>query len=303
MATRLPYYTSEGDIYSQLMAQFAQEQQPYYSAAPFGFGVLGGYDPGLYARTSPTRDYYSGLLGGGYGADSMGVNNTASGLVDANSLTGGLLAALIGQENQAAVDNVGSMLADQATIDGINAALDIGFSGQAGIADAAAAGMAAADGVGASGIGDGSVGSIGDGIGASAAADAVGVAGGDGGGGGGGGGKIICTKLHELGKMPREIYEADQAFGEILVRMHPETYYGYACWAQTVVRWMSRDDIIGKSVVAIAHSLATPWSIAMAEQMGVNVKSNWFGRFLMKRGLQLCSIIGKVKKDRSVQYV
>jgi hypothetical protein len=191
VATRLPYYSGEGDIYSQLMAQFAQEQ-PYYSAAPFGFGVLGGYDPGLYARTSPARDYYSGLLGGGYGADSLGANNTASGLVDANSLTGGLLAALIGQQEAAPVTDISTMspAAIAEAIANMDAALglSIGFGG-----DPSAAGMAAADGVGASGIGEGIGGvSMGEGIGAGGPGSAGGGdnPGGDGGGVGGDGGGV-----------------------------------------------------------------------------------------------------------------
>jgi len=123
------------------------------------------------------------------------------------------------------------------------------------------------------------------------------------GGGGGGGAKIICTKLHELGKMPTEIYEADQAFGALLVEENPETYYGYVRWAQHVVRWMSRDDLFGKFVVFAAYTIATPWSIAMAEEMGLKVKSNCFGRFLLKRGLQFCQMIGKNQDQRSIQNV
>jgi hypothetical protein len=122
-------------------------------------------------------------------------------------------------------------------------------------------------------------------------------------GGGGGGGKIICTKLYHLGKMPKEIFEADQAFGEILVRMQPDTYAGYVVWAKHVVRWMSREDFIGKTVVAITNAIATPWSIAMAEEMGVNVKSSWFGRFLLKRGLQFCAFVGGMTKKEGLQNV
>lgn len=120
--------------------------------------------------------------------------------------------------------------------------------------------------------------------------------------GGGGGGKIICTKLHELGKMPYHIFKADQDFGAKLVKESPETYDGYVVWARHVVRWMSRDDLIGKGVVAITNAIATPWSVAMAEQMGVDVKSGWFGRFLLKRGLQVCQMIGKMNQ-RSLQNV
>jgi hypothetical protein len=122
-------------------------------------------------------------------------------------------------------------------------------------------------------------------------------------GGPGGSSKIICTKLHELGKMPTEIYEADQAFGAKLVQNDPQAYYGYACWAQHVVRWMSREDLFGKFVVFAAYHIATPWSKAMAQEMGVDVKSGWFGRFLMKHGLKVCRAIGEMKQDRSMQNV
>lgn len=126
---------------------------------------------------------------------------------------------------------------------------------------------------------------------------------GDGGGGGGGGGKIICTKLHELGKMPTEIYEADQAYGAMLLLGDPHAYYGYARWARHVVRWMSRDDLFGKFVVFAAYYIATPWSKAMAQEMGVDVKAGWFGRQLMKQGLKVCRAIGKMNEDRSIQNV
>ena len=103
--------------------------------------------------------------------------------------------------------------------------------------------------------------------------------------------------------MPTEIYEADQAFGAMLVAQEPQTYHGYACWAQHVVRWMGRDDLFGKFVVAAAYSIATPWSRAMAQEMGVNVKAGWFGRLLLKQGLKVCRFIGNMKQDRSVKNV
>lgn len=110
----------------------------------------------------------------------------------------------------------------------------------------------------------------------------------DGGGGGGGGSKIICTKLHELGMMSKEIYEADQAFGKQLVAADPAAYYGYVRWAQHVVALMGRKDVIGKTAVFCAYHIATPWSVAMAEQMGMPVKSSIFGRFLLNYGIKLC---------------
>lgn len=116
----------------------------------------------------------------------------------------------------------------------------------------------------------------------------------DGGGGGGGGGKIICTKLHELGMMPTAIYEADQAFGKKLVATAPATYAGYVRWARHIVALMERTDWVGKLATFCSYHIATPWSVAMAAEMGLPVKSTYFGRFLMKRGLQFCALVGKL---------
>ena len=200
----------------------------------------------------------------------------------------GLSDAAIGAASQAAAT---------AAINGSSpseaAAIGAAAAGPAGMASEGHS-ISAADAVSNAAIADAV--SLGDAVG-------IGVSTGDSASGGGGGGKIICTKLHELGKMPTEIYEADQAFGAMLVSESPETYQGYACWAQHVVRWMGRDDLFGKFVVFAAYHIATPWSKAMAQEMGVKVESGWFGRFLMKQGLKVCRAIGKMNKDRSVQNV
>lgn len=380
MATRIPYTASDDDIYSQLMAQFAQAQ-PYYSAAPVDYasGLLGGYDASMYAPTAATTaapaaaptyrlpSGYSGEPGPsdpnpgdnwsqltpleqaqfysmnptlaaitqfgqnafGYTTPGMIQNALVPGFVQeqkdiasgallnnymqqydyfgnlltpnaaqtpavpqnmgGTGITGGLL-DFSGQQAPAPVTDLSTLsneIAAQQMAAEINASLANAAAGpsQADI-DASSAGTAAAA--------------------AQAAAEANTAYGGDAGGGGGdggGGSKIICTKLYHLGKMPQEIFEADQAFGEILVRMQPQTYAGYVVWAKHVVRWMSRDDFIGKAVVAITNAIATPWSVAMAEEMGVNVKSSWFGRFLMKRGLQFCSFVGGMTKKEGLQNV
>ena len=175
----------------------------------------------------------------------------------------------------AAADAANAAAADAADADGGG----IGTASSAASADAAA-GVAAADGVGMDGMGVGSVGADG--------------------GGGGGGAKIICTKLHELGMMPTSIYEADQAFGKKLVNESPETYYGYVRWAKHIVDLMSRNDLLGKTAVFCAYHIATPWSLAMAEEMGQPVKASWFGKFLMKRGLQFCKLVGSGNKQTAI---
>ncbi len=234
-------------------------------------------------------------------SDTMGVN--APDGITATAGPSGTGGAAASAASAAAAAASAAGLSDAAIGAASQAAANAAISG-ASPSEAAAIGAAAAGqaGMASEGISGDSAAAIADASSAGTAADAPSAIGGDG-GGGPGGGKIICTKLHELGKMPTEIYEADQAFGAMLVNESPETYQGYACWAQHVVRWMGRDDLFGKFVVFAAYHIATPWSKAMAQEMGVKVESGWFGRFLMKQGLKVCRAIAKMNQDRSVQNV
>jgi len=130
--------------------------------------------------------------------------------------------------------------------------------------------------------------------------------GGSGGGGGGGGGKIICSKLHELGLMSRDIYLADQAFGAELLRTRPDIYNGYRAWAEIVVDWMSgqgpkmmpwmTDEEFGKSAqrwsTSWAQDIATPWAEHMAYKMGAVEKDNVTGRMITLVGIPICKLVG-----------
>lgn len=185
----------------------------------------------------------------------------------------------------AAADAANAAAADAADAEGSG----VGTAASAAAADAAAA-AAASDAAAAAGAD--AADADGGGVGTAASADSS--------GGGGGGAKIICTKLYELGLMPKNIYDADQAFGKKLVNDSPETYYGYVRWAKNIVDLMSRNDLLGKTAIFCAYHIATPWSLAMAEEMGQPVKSSWFGKFLMKRGLQFCKLVGSGNKQTAV---
>lgn len=239
-------------------------------------------------------------------ASQMGLTNSpensaalASAIDSLSSTIGGTPAATTGVTGtgaaaaQAAQETMSFALAQgltvaqaaQAAQDAANAVVAANGSVAANPSDFGAesssnAGLAAADGVGMDGMGVGNIGADG--------------------GGGGGGAKIICTKLHELGMMPTSIYEADQAFGKKLVNESPETYYGYVRWAKHIVDLMSRNDLLGKTAVFCAYHIATPWSLAMAEEMGQPVKASWFGKFLMKRGLQFCKLVGSGNKQTAI---
>ena len=131
------------------------------------------------------------------------------------------------------------------------------------------------------------------------------------GGGGGGGCSIICTKLHELGYLSDEIYQADEMFGHWLRQTDPNAYYGYLKWARVVVDWMSNEgpqcmfwikDRAERNAqqkamaVRWARRIATPWAEHMAYKMGVLKEDNRAGRYIMTIGIAVSRLIGKFVK-------
>ncbi len=113
--------------------------------------------------------------------------------------------------------------------------------------------------------------------------------GGPGSGGSTGQYKIICHKLHELGLMDDDIFEADQVFGYILKQTKPTIYHGYVAWAKYIVRGMNN-----KYFAKVVNVFAKPWSEHMAYIMGYSEKDNLIGNMLMKVGTPICFIVGKI---------
>jgi hypothetical protein len=281
--------------------------------SPTGVGI-GAF--GLSLASGLPLGLVSNLIGKENIANAINAQSYASAVAQNNAM----VAAQMGLSNTP--ENAAAIAAAIDSLSGAPVGQTSATSGPTGTGgSAAAAGAAAAAAAAAAGHSDAAVGAaaqaaadaaIGGGNAAAAGAQAAADADGDGiggagtgfndassaagGGGAGGGGKIICTKLHALGLMPTNIYEADQAFGKKLVNQSPETYDGYVRWAKHVVDLMGRDDLLGKTAVFCAYHIATPWSLAMAEEMGQPVKASWFGKFLMKRGLQLCKFIGPSNK-------
>jgi hypothetical protein len=125
-------------------------------------------------------------------------------------------------------------------------------------------------------------------------------------------GKIICTKLYELGYLPKHIFEADQKFGEWLRQNDPYAYYGYIKWASAVVDTMDGKGnnyffwILNKEkrqqkqkevIISWARKIATPWAYHMAYKMGVVNEDNRAGKYIMKFGLSVSRFIGKISKS------
>jgi len=118
--------------------------------------------------------------------------------------------------------------------------------------------------------------------------------------------KIICTKLYEIGMLPKDVFEADQAFGDLLKVKHPDVYNGYIAWAQIVVDWMSgkgpkmmpwmSDEEFSKAAqkwsTSWAETIATPWADYMAYKMGLKQTINKTGFVLMMVGIPISKAVG-----------
>lgn len=123
--------------------------------------------------------------------------------------------------------------------------------------------------------------------------------------------KIICTKLYEIGLMPRNIFVADQMFGEELRKVEPEIYEGYVRWASVIVSGMEgtapdfmlwvnkadRKEVEKKATIKWAQKVAKPWSEHMAYLMGVVPQDNNVGRLIMKMGKPLSRLAAKLPKN------
>jgi|LakMenEpi03Aug12_release.lakeMendotaPanAssembly.Ray.scaffolds.fasta_scaffold98376_2 hypothetical protein len=118
--------------------------------------------------------------------------------------------------------------------------------------------------------------------------------------------KIICTKLFDLGLMKKNIFVADQAFGEQLKKTHPDIYNGYRAWAEIVVDWMdgkgpkmmpwmSDEDFsvaAKKWSITWAYDIATPWAEEMAYMMGEKETGSLTGKMMFAFGTPICKVIG-----------
>ena len=107
--------------------------------------------------------------------------------------------------------------------------------------------------------------------------------------------KIICTKLYELGMMPRDVFIADQLFGAQMQKDDPEVHAGYIRWATLIVEGMEgkakdfmfwvpkseRKEAEKRATIKWAHKVATPWSEHMAYLMGHRDEDNNVGRIIM----------------------
>ena len=120
-------------------------------------------------------------------------------------------------------------------------------------------------------------------------------------GGGGGGPTVICTALHNLGRLDSNIYALDKAYGLALEKTNPELLQGYRKLATPLADYIQEDTLGAK----VARELVTPFAKAWAKEMAHTLrpeeyKGSFLGKAIMFVGYPVCSFVGK--KLKGVEY-
>jgi len=110
------------------------------------------------------------------------------------------------------------------------------------------------------------------------------------GGGGGGGQKIICDLLYHQGFLPKEIWEADEKFGRLMLKTNREGLFGYLTWAKPVVNFLTKYPQYSKYFYLITK----PWSEHMAYMMGVLPEDNKLGKVIHYVGNKFSIMVYKL---------
>jgi hypothetical protein len=102
-----------------------------------------------------------------------------------------------------------------------------------------------------------------------------------------GGMSVVCTKIHSLGFMEDDVYEADERYGKILRQYNPEFMAWYTINAQPVVAAMHYNTLSSRLFTeALWYLLVNPWSQQMAFESSNIGKGSLFGKFLMWTGFK-----------------
>jgi hypothetical protein len=108
--------------------------------------------------------------------------------------------------------------------------------------------------------------------------------------GGGFQSKIICDLLYHQGYLPKEIWEADEKFGRLMLKTNKEGLFGYLTWAKPVVNFLTKYPQYSKYFYLITK----PWSEHMAYMMGVLPEDNKLGKVIHYIGNKFSIMVYKL---------
>jgi hypothetical protein len=105
----------------------------------------------------------------------------------------------------------------------------------------------------------------------------------------GSGPKIICNLLYKQGYLSREIWEADEKFGRLMMKTNKEGLLGYLIWAKPTVNFLNKNPKYSRYV----YVLTKPWHEHMAFMMGVLPQDNKLGKAIHYVGNKFSIMIYK----------
>ncbi len=115
----------------------------------------------------------------------------------------------------------------------------------------------------------------------------------DGGAGDGGdGGSVICTSLHELGRLETSTWHAAEAFGLRLVRTDPAVIRGYHRWGRPFARVIRKHPLAAR----IAKFIFAPAFAEMAHRQGKAERGSFVGKIIVNTGTRLSRYLGRKSK-------
>ena len=106
--------------------------------------------------------------------------------------------------------------------------------------------------------------------------------------------KIICDLLYHQGYLPKEIWEADEMFGRLMLKTNKKGMFGYLTWAKPVVNFLSKNPQYSKYFYLITK----PWSEHMAYQMGVLPEDNKLGKVIHYIGNKFSLVVYELITSR-----
>ena len=99
--------------------------------------------------------------------------------------------------------------------------------------------------------------------------------------------KIICNELYRQGFLTEELWDADERYGEMMMKKDPKLVIGYQMWARKVVKYMRKNPNNTK----FAYWLFKSWTEYMGYKMGVVEKPTFRGRFTNWIGTQFSYMV------------
>jgi len=103
--------------------------------------------------------------------------------------------------------------------------------------------------------------------------------------------KILCNLFYNQGYLPKEIWEADEKFGRLMLRTNKEGLFGYLTWAKPIVNFLTKHPQYSKYFYS---SILKPWSEHMAYRMGVLPKDNKLGKIIHYVGNKFSILVYKL---------